>query len=298
MWFINQTLSFYRFCSLFSKVSTRESSFASLIQSVNLITVAHTSTVKVHGRFCHLFILFLKQQIIRSTSSEYNKYIFPLFSILNYYISKVVYNRFIMKSFLPFSVLQFRFSFPVAHECSTTAGGVSVQIRGRGYPSHLLVLIRGLSPVRIRRWNRPQWNHVFPSVLRRVEVGPSVSRAGAGRALSAVERDGAAASALDRWIGRDVPAHLHPTRDRRGAAEAGVPGRREKSILTVSSCRIKVVLPQSCLHLANAFDFFFFASVHSLLMRIRGVISQPEVLQFNGKNLIYWKRNDLGLLII
>lgn len=124
MWFINQTLSFYRFCSLFSEVSTRESLFASLIQSVNLITVAHTSTVKVHGRFCHLFILFLKQQIIRSTSSEYNKYIFPLFSILNYYISKVVYNRFIMKSFLPFSAASCNsdFLFPLLMNAALRRG--------------------------------------------------------------------------------------------------------------------------------------------------------------------------------
>lgn len=62
-------------------------------------------------------------------------------------------------------------------------------------------------------------------------------------------------------------------------------GGGEKSILTVSSCRIKVVystvMSAPCQHI---FDFFFFfASVHSFLMRIRGVISQPEVLQFNGE---------------
>lgn len=56
------------------------------------------------------------------------------------------------------------------------------------------------------------------------------SEAGARGTLPAVERDGAPAAPLDRRISRDVPAHLHPPRDRRRAAEAGQPGRRRKCL--------------------------------------------------------------------
>lgn len=169
--------------------------FASLIQSVKegsfLITVTHTSTFKVHGRFCHLFILFLKQQIIRSTSSEYNKCIFPLLSILNYYISKVVYNRFIMKSFLPFSAASCNSAFPLLMNAALRRGRVR-PVRGRGYPSHLLVLIRGLS----RFASAAESDHseitsslLSSAVLKWVRPEPSWSqqsavRSGAGRSGS------------------------------------------------------------------------------------------------------------------
>lgn len=66
-------------------------------------------------------------------------------------------------------------------------------------------------------------------------VSPS-SRPGAPGAASAAGRDGASAPALDRRVGRDVPAHLHPPRDGR-AAEAGDPGRRGKCL----PCRMRAV---------------------------------------------------------
>lgn len=59
--------------------------------------------------------------------------------------------------------------------------------------------------------------------------GPlSASGAAAAAAAAPVERHRAAASALDRWTGWDVPAHLHQTRDRRRAAEACVSGKKKK----------------------------------------------------------------------
>lgn len=51
--------------------------------------------------------------------------------------------------------------------------------------------------------------------------------AGAGGPIPAtlpVERPGEAAAAVDRRAGGDVPAHLHPAQNRRGAAEAHLPG--------------------------------------------------------------------------
>lgn len=146
-------------------------------------------------------------------------------------------------------------------------GGVSVRSQGEGLSVPPPGPHPRTFPVRIRRWKRPQRNLVFPSVLRRVEAGPSVSQAGASRALSAVERDGAAASALDRWIGRDVPAHLHPTRDRRGAAEASLPGRRGgggkyfNGFVVQNKGSSSTVMSAPC---QDIFDFFFFFCFCSL----------------------------------
>lgn len=64
------------------------------------------------------------------------------------------------------------------------------------------------------------------------------SQAGAAGQLSdiraaaiSVGRRRAAASALDRRAGRDVPAHLHPPRDRRESAEACLPGWTRQNLL-------------------------------------------------------------------
>lgn len=112
-------------------------------------------------------------------------------------------------------------TFFVVSERSTT-GGVS---GGEGLsappPSPHPRTFIGSHPLEPKRVNH--FSLLSSAVLRW-----NRSKTGAGGTLSAVERDGASASALDRWIGRDVPAHLHPTRDRRRAAEAGVPGRRRK----------------------------------------------------------------------
>lgn len=114
--------------------------------------------------------------------------------------------------------------FSVVPECSTTVGACPSQ------GEELSVPPPGPHPrtfsVRIRGWNRRQLHHL--SLLSSAVLKLNRGKTGASRAPSAVERDGASASALDRRIGRDVPAHLHPTRDRRGAAEAGLPGRRKK----------------------------------------------------------------------
>lgn len=101
-----------------------------------------------------------------------------------------------------------------------------------------------------------QLNHLF--LLSSAVLKWNRSNTGASRGLSAVERDGASASALDRWIGRDVPAHLHPTRDRRGAAEAGLPGRRKKYFNGVVMQRkgsSKTVMSNPCQHI---FDLFIY----------------------------------------
>lgn len=108
-------------------------------------------------------------------------------------------------------------------------GGVSGRRPGEGLPAppprlHPRTFIGSRPPL------EPQTVNHFsllpsPSAVLRWKR----SKTGVSGTLSAVERDGASASSLDRRTGRDVPAHLHPTRDGRSAAEAGEPGRRRKS---------------------------------------------------------------------
>lgn len=112
------------------------------------------------------------------------------------------------------------------------------------------------------------------------------SKPGVSGTLSAVERDGASAASLDRRIGRDVPAHLHPTRDRRSAAEAGQPGRRRKCFngIVLRNKGTSPSLIQFCLYNTDTYLIFklIIASIHTFLMRLSGVIIQFEVLQVNG----------------
>lgn len=91
--------------------------------------------------------------------------------------------------------------------------------------------------VKICRRTRPSCR---PSLFS--SAGVNRSKAGAGGSLSAargaalpVEWHRAPASALDRRTGWDVPAHLHPSRDSRGDAEARVSGRKGKKNMTWNS---------------------------------------------------------------
>lgn len=91
MWFINQTLSFYRFCSVFLKrihggIVARQWCSGCRWRFFFLITVIHSSIVEAHRRFYHLFVLFLRRQIIMATSTEYNQYISPQLKLVVFYM--------------------------------------------------------------------------------------------------------------------------------------------------------------------------------------------------------------------
>lgn len=129
-----------------------------------------------------------------------------------------------------------KLNFCIVLERSTT--GAPCDGSGGGGSVSVVALIHGLHLcTSTAEWDASpepsswhQWGFFSLSsvVVNRSQAGAGGPLSATGAAAVPVERHGAAASALDRWTGWDVPAHLHPTRDRRRAAEARVSGKKNR----------------------------------------------------------------------